>query len=456
MRLDRFSFRPAARRPAAGLAALTALVAAAACSSDPSTGPSTSTGISARAKAYLDSVLSFEAQVHYWYKNVDTAGQRTTVFATAGAAQTYRDTWTAADTSIDPFLVRAAPSPGDLHSAFFPATEAPGVVNTPGGTDTRYLAQGSTLTLSGSTNAAYLWMPTYDGLNDTGRADSIQTVIRTLDQQAPCGWIIDLRFNPGGTWAAMMAGINPILGDAPYGGGKLGFMGFVDRDGFKEYQFVAGGAAGIAYPAQFGYRGDSSVYARATSNYTLRRPGSPVALLQGGYTASAGEEIVLAFRGVSFPVRTFGANTYGVTTAPFGAYMYQLVPGSDSSLLNITGAIDFDRTGQQWGGQIPPVQAVTGPSPSAVRPATSPTSDPVVQAATQWLQTQTACGGTATALRSEVPAPAFSVAPGGGIVTGRAAATEAPSGEPRRPSRVHLAKEPRNRLRAFVLGGRVR
>ncbi|GJG86597.1 hypothetical protein tb265_17780 [Gemmatimonadetes bacterium T265] len=441
------------RRAAAGLGALATAVALAACSSDRVTGTSTTTTppatISSVATAYLDSALTFEAAVDYWWKNVDSTSQRADVFKTAGAAQVDSQTWSAVDRSIDPWLVNADPaSGGDQHSAFFPATDAPGVVNSPN--NALYLTSGRNFALGGTTapNVAYLWLPTYDGTNDTGRADSIQTVIRTLDQSAPCGWIIDLRYNPGGTWAAMFDGINPILGNAPYGGGQQGFLSIVDRDGVKSYFFLQNGMAGITTPGQNDPRYDT-VYTRASSNYTLKRPGSPVAILQGGYTASAGEEIVLAFRGVSFPVRTFGASTYGVTTAPYGAYMVDLDPGSDSSYLNIVGAIDVDRTGQTWGGSIPPTVAVSGPSGNAVEPATSASSDAVVQAATAWLQTQTACGGTVSASRAEIPSPLFSLSPPAASPRASASVGDVKH----RASKYHVAAAPRARLR--MLGARV-
>lgn len=451
MTLDRLSLRPASRRLRAvlGLGALATAVAVAACSSDATTSPTTKS-ISPLATAYLDTALTFEADVDYWWANVDSVAQRNDVFKVAGNAQTYKDTWAAVDTSIDPWLVNADPAK-DYHSAFFPNSEAPGVVNSP--SDSRYLAQGSNLTLSGTTNAGYLWMPTYDGTNDLGRADSIQTVIRTLDQQSPCGWIIDLRYNPGGTWAAMLSGINPILGNQPYGNGQQGFMGIVDRYGFKSYLFVANARAGLVTPAQTAsgqyYAGDSAIYDSASSNYTLKRPNSPVAILQGGYTASAGEEIVLAFRGVSFPVRTFGTNTYGVTTAPYGLYM------PDTSYLNIVGAIDFDRTGQTWGGSIPPTVTVSGPAPANTHPATSTSSDPVVQAASQWLQTQSSCGGTATTARSQVPGPTFSLSPVAPALAASRTGTPVRGRVPRQISRIHVARAPRSRLRALALGSRV-
>ena len=162
---------------------------------------------------------------------------------------------------------------------------------------------------------------------------------------------------------------------------------------------------------------------------------------------------MLAFRGVSFPVRTFGASTYGVTTVPYGIYMYQEVAGADSSYLNIVGAIDFDRTGQQWGGAIAPTQAVTGPTPDKVQPATSTSSDAVVQAAATWLQSQTACGGTAVASRSQVLGPAFSTA----LVAATPRTSATPRTQPpRRPSKIHVAQQPREHLRALVLGRRLR
>ena len=161
---------------------------------------------------------------------------------------------------------------------------------------------------------------------------------------------------------------------------------------------------------------------------------------------------MLAFRGVSYPVRTFGASTYGVTTAPYGAYMYELDPGADSSYINIVGAIDVDRTGQVWGGSIPPTVAVSGPSGATVEPATSSSADPVVLAATQWLQTQTACGGTVVGQRSEVPAPLFSRMPATTAARTRTITNVAP----RRPSKIHVAQAPRARLRARVLGVRAR
>ena len=450
MRSNRSIFRSPTRRARAafGLGTLATAVGVAACSDKSSTSPSSS--ISATATTYIDSALSFENQVDYWYQNVNFPAQRADVFKVAGAAQVDSQTWSAIDTSIVPWLQNADPAPGgDQHSAFFPATEAPGVVNSPG--SALYLTSGSNFPLSGSANnVGYVWLPTYDGTNDTGRADSIQTVIRTLDQSSPCGWIIDLRYNPGGTWAAMLDGINPILGNAPYGGGQQGFLSIVDRDGVKSYFFLQNGVAGITTPGQNG--GYDTVYTRASSNYTLKRPGSPVAILQGGYTASAGEEIVLAFRGVSFPVRTFGASTYGVTTAPYGAYMTDLAPGvGDSSYINIVGAIDVDRTGMMWGGSIPPTVAVAGPSGATVEPATSSSSDPVVQAATQWLQTQSACGGSVVASKSAVPGPVFSASP-----VSAAVRTMATTATPRyRVARYHVAEAPRARLRARVLGGRV-
>lgn len=408
------------RTPLAFAALIASAAAIAACGGSDPVSPSTGggatpvvtkytentpiTGTVARAN-YRDTLLAFEHDVFYWNDRVNWTQQASRVTAQVNAATTHGGLWNAAEASIDPWLRNA----GDEHSAFFPPTDAPGVVDSPAG-DARFLVSGTTLPTAGVAPLAYLWLPTYSGKNDVGRADSTQAVIRTLDQGGPCGWMLDLRFNPGGTWASMMAGINPIFGDAPASRTQTGFAGLVDRFNSRAYFYVQNGAAGVFDPA------DNKAYeqVRASSNYALKRPNSPVALLVGPLTASAGELITLGFRGGPVPVRTFGEATYGVTTTPVGIYL-----APDSGYLNITAGIMFDRTGQLYGGKLQPDQAVLSgsrclPSSSGGCPLTAqlfgatyarttPTpdasSDATLQAATTWLRQQSACTGAPAAQR---------------------------------------------------------
>lgn len=360
-------------------------------------------GTVARAN-YRDTLLAFEREVFYWNDQVNWAQQASSVTAQVNAATTHGALWAAADASIDPWLRNA----GDDHSAFFPPTEAPGVVDSPAN-DARFLVSGTTLPTTGAAPLAYLWLPTYSGKNDTGRADSTQAVIRTLDQSGPCGWVLDLRLNPGGSWAAMLAGINPIFGDAPASRTQTGFAGLVDRFNTRFYLYVQGGRAGLFDPA----RNTTDEYARATTNYTLKRPNSPVAVLTGPLTASAAELITLGFRGGPVPARTFGEATYGLTTTPYGIYLQP-----DSGYLNITGGVMFDRTGQLYGSKLQPDQAVSGTRclpanqggcPLAAQlfgaaytrttPTPDASTDATLQAASTWLRQQAACTGAPVAQR---------------------------------------------------------
>ena len=102
-------------------------------------------------------------------------------------------------------------------------------------------------------------------------------------------------------------------------------------------------------------------------------------------TASAGELIILAFRGAATPMRTFGTDTYGLTTTPAGIYLRP-----DSAYLNITAAVMFDRTGKVYGSTLVPDQRIA----SNVPVPTIGVRDETVNAAITWLQSQPACGGS--------------------------------------------------------------
>jgi hypothetical protein len=107
----------------------------------------------------------------------------------------------------------------------------------------------------------------------------------------------------------------------------------------------------------------------------------------------------MAFRGGSVPHRSFGANTYGVTTGPAGIY---LLP--DSGFLNITASIMFDRTGRLYGSVVSPDEPVAGPSWRTLTPGrVLRDGDAVLAAATRWLQAQPSCTGAPVASRQAAP-----------------------------------------------------
>lgn len=420
MSADRSPIRPASprRRAAFGLGAFAIVTGLAACS-DSSPTSTTTKKMSVAAAAYVDTALAFEDTVFYYHAKVNFPTQKAAVRDSgnrSGAQKLDAVLYDVVDYSIDPFLRNA----GDQHSDFFRPDEAPGTVDNP--TDARFQVSGLILPSSAGARptapVAYVWFPTYDGRNDSGRADSTQAVIRALDQQNPCGWVLDQRFNYGGQPTAMMAGLNPLLGDAPASSPQHGFAGWVDFENARYYLFVQNGVAGAYDPtAPAGMAVDTQVVAR--NPYTLQRPNSPVAILTGPATASAGEWITLGFRGGPVPSRTFGAATYGVTTVPYNRTM------SDGGFLNITAGLMMDRTGMTYGGQLVPDVAVAGPSYSALSPSAPATApDPVIKAAVTWLQSLTACGGTVTPVFASAPHLSRSV----GLEAARPAGTKPGAG----------------------------
>src|SRR5690606_30239241 len=111
-------------------------------------------------------------------------------------------------------------------------------------------------------------------------------------------------------------GLGPLLGD-----GDAVFATY--PDGRRESVWYRGGAAGLGEFARLRVRGDA---------YRLRGADARVAVLLGPSTASAGEVLAMAFRGVDGR-RSFGAGTGGVNT---GTRTFVLADGAELVLAVVT------------------------------------------------------------------------------------------------------------------------
>jgi carboxyl-terminal processing protease len=200
-------------------------------------------------------------------------------------------------------------------------------------------------------------MPGFENFNpDQGRmyADGMQQKIRELDQKNPCGWIVDLRMNTGGNMWPMLAGLGPILGD--------GIFGSFSKPGVETHTWSYQNGK-----AMF----DSEVQIQVSGQpYRISHPDAPLAVLLGHETASSGEAIALSFIGRS-NTRSFGSETNGLTTAN------AIFPMSDGASINLTVAVDADRTGKMYGQEISPDVETGG--------------DGIPKEALQWLADQPAC-----------------------------------------------------------------
>ena len=133
------------------------------------------------------------------------------------------------------------------------------------------------------------------------------------------GVIIDLRGNQGGDMAPMIAALSPLLPDGDILGNKYS-NGQMNRMTLKEGSFSGG--SGITVES-------------------FKMPENlPIAILTDEWTASSGEAVLLAFRGMK-NVRTFGAPTAGYASVNTVYTLY------DGAQLWLTVAADVCvRTGE--------------------------------------------------------------------------------------------------------------
>lgn len=313
--------------------------------------PAPAQKISDAAVSYLNAALDIMQQRSINKYKVNWTVIRSAALQFAGTAQTATETY--------PAIRSALQQLGDNHSGFYP----PGTW-----TSVAAVSPAGTAGIVGDLSArridgvvGYLAIPGYSGTtNPAPFADSIQHLIALTDDTALCGWVVDLRGNPGGNMWPMLAGVGPILGEGDAGS-------FVDADSNRSTWYYEAGASGTR---------PSYVSVRVSSPwpYTLRRTAPRVAVLTGTKTASSGEAITVSFRGRP-DTRSFGEPTYGLSSAntPF-----QL---RDGAVLNLTVALDADRTGRVYGAEIGPDSVVIGTA----------TIDAALNAAVAWVKTAAIC-----------------------------------------------------------------
>jgi carboxyl-terminal processing protease len=326
-------------------------------------------------QSYLDTAAIFTERWFYFNERVDWNTLRSQMNARAMGATRYEQAHAAVDT-----MVRAL---NDRHSFFYVPSRTPGTSN-----PAPDVAYHRPLAKSFTARVGYLWLPMFVGTNQQARADSIQGSIAHLDSTSSlCGWIVDLRGNPGGYWAPMLAGLSPLLTEGSVGG-------YVLRDVTQRYFYeVHPGAAGVRVPG-----GAYFELARLPWTYKVRNASVPIAILQTASTASAGEILIMALRDSSRATRSFGANSYGATTQPFSKTLV------DTSSIQITAGVFFDRYDRRFDNYVIPVdQPVAGPSiGTSYVPGAA--TDAVIDAATTWIRSQGSC--TSASLRVESPSGA--------------------------------------------------
>jgi carboxyl-terminal processing protease len=177
------------------------------------------------------------------------------------------------------------------------------------------------------------WVNSTDEKICAAVADSLQLMIKELEEAGVNKWIVDLRNNKGGNCWPMIAGIGPLIGE--------GISGYFVRNG----EMVP-----IRYENGEAFQGK---YSRCKSNlpYSLKKEPAKIAVLINNGTSSSGEIVALAFKGRANTV-FWGESTAGYTTANA---TYTL---SDKSMLVLTVCKEADRTGKICNGRIYPDQYI--------------------------------------------------------------------------------------------------
>jgi len=190
-----------------------------------------------------------------------------------------------------------------------------------------------------------------------------QEVLRST--ASACGWVVDLRQNVGGDIWTYLAAVGPILGN-----GKVG--GFVYPDGTREWWEYRDG--------KVFWNGQERDEDRITgSQYRVMGPLPPVALLTSRATTGAAELLAVAFH--SRPrTRFMGEPTRGAPSLSAHTVL------SDGSVITMSGADSFDRTGHVYRGSLFPDEEVR-----VKWGAMGMSADPGLRDAVHWLAQQRAC-----------------------------------------------------------------
>lgn len=171
---------------------------------------------------------------------------------------------------------------------------------------------------------------------------------------APCGLIVDLRADSGGSVWPMIAGLAPL-----YPPGTL--QTWIDRDG---------GASEMALDADGLRDGPNRIGLPVADLPAVAHPPRYVAVLWGEWTASAGELTAIAFAGQP-NVRSFGAPSVGQTTSNASIRL-----PNGGTLAVMTSRVR-DRTGRDVEGALVPDER----------------SDAPIDAAQAWLAAECAAPG---------------------------------------------------------------
>lgn len=173
-----------------------------------------------------------------------------------------------------------------------------------------------------------------------GAEDVYQKSIKDQDNKEIKGWIVDLRGIPANEIWPMLAGIGPILGD-----------------GIAGYYFTATSEKTFGYQSGKAMENGTTAKITVATPYTLINKNPKVAVLINNGTTTAGEALVIAFKG--------RANTkfFGKATCGRPGSIKSISIGEYQSEIALTTELVADRDkNKQLSPVTPDVEVVTNTS----------------------------------------------------------------------------------------------
>ena len=244
---------------------------------------------------------------------------RAQVQETAKTARSPRD--------LDSVLRYATGVAGGKHSSFTPGPDPAVRGERPTSSTSESPRMNVTLpTVTTTDGISTLSLPALPVASDDPKASEYAMVLADgIDAAAPAtyGWVVDVQGNLGGNMWPMLSGVSALLPEGPV-------MFFRDRAGVDTAVTVQQDGAGI--------EGMTFV----SVGPRTQRDGAPIAVLQDRSTASSGEAVLAAFRGLP------NARSFGQSSSGYGSGNATHVL-SDGSRITLTAAEFVDRAGKGLG-----------------------------------------------------------------------------------------------------------
>lgn len=196
-------------------------------------------------------------------------------------------------------------------------------------------------------------------------------LISEIDSMPTCGWIVDLRRNTGGDTIIMALAYAPLLGNGVIFGNRRADD---SREGWLIYD------RGVLDTSAFPMWPNRMLF--TPNPYTVQQLDVPIAVLVSAATASNGEFTAMAFKTrPNTLTQIFGEETRGFLRDGLIS-----LPLWDGALMYVVDKTDIDRDGQPFPSSIIP------DVPMGVDYTVYGTDDdPMIQAATTWLEEQPEC-----------------------------------------------------------------